>query len=128
MIYLTVGSLIFGVLGVAFGLRCYRELWKWARQCQHARIVVAYKRKVKLNAPLVEWLLWCNNLDKDKDANGRVIYTVGGTTVALIKKSFVPRRQVLRGIAGARSRRRASAAPQQPQMGGFAVRDDTVKK
>lgn len=88
MIYVTVGSLVFGVLGVAYGLVCYWKLWQWARQCQGARIVVAYKNKVKLNAPMVEWLVWANMLDKDKDHNGRNIYRMGGTDVAIVKRGF----------------------------------------
>lgn len=73
------------VAGVGYGLVCRRELKKWAYQCQNARIAVAYKRKVKLQAPLVEWLTWINMLDKDQASNGRTVYTMGGTTVAIIR-------------------------------------------
>lgn len=78
------------VLSLAFAARCYFELWKWARQCQYARIVIAYKRKVKLQAPLVEWLLWVNQLSKDKDSQGRVVYSMGSTSVAITKAAMPP--------------------------------------
>ena len=100
MIYVTVGSLIFGVLGVAYSITCYYELWKWARECQHSRIVLTYKGKVKINAPIVEWLLWIRQLDKDKDNNGRVMYTYGGTQVAIIKKGEWVARGPIRELIG----------------------------
>jgi hypothetical protein len=81
-----------GLFGFAFGLKCYSELRKWARQCQGARIAIAYKRKVKLQAPLIEWLMWVNQLDKDKDSHGRVVYSIGGTSVA-ITKAVHPKRK-----------------------------------
>lgn len=100
MIYVTVGSLIFGVLGVAYAVTLYYELWKWARECQHSRILLTYKGKVKLNAPLVEWLLWIRQLDKDKDNNGRVVYTYGGTAVAIVKKGDFVARGPIRELSG----------------------------
>lgn len=79
---LAIGA---GIIGLAFGIRCYLELRKWARQCQNARIVVSHKRRIKLNAPLVDWLTWANSLDKDDSATGRIVYTADKTQVAIIR-------------------------------------------
>jgi hypothetical protein len=133
MLYLAIGGLVFGVLGIAWALTCYWKLWQWARQCQYARIVVAHKRKVRLNAPIVEWLLWCNMLDKDKDASGRVVYTDASTSVAIVKKSFVAKSPV-HEFAGwlLRRKRTDSNIPQvkqgvQPRTGKWVAKDETVK-
>jgi hypothetical protein len=143
MLYLAAGGAI-GVLGVAFGVTCYYRLWKFARQCQHARIVVAYKQKVKLNAPLLEWLLWVNMLDRDKDAHGRMLYSVGGTSVSIIKKSFVER-SPLHELVGWIARRgrfdktwgwQSTGKPVGPQTkdsvraqsGRWTQKDETVKQ
>lgn len=85
-----------GILGVAFGLKCYSELRKWARQCQYARIAISYKGKVKLHAPLTEWIAWVNMLDKDKDSHGRVVYRMNGTAVAITKRQIPPRKKPFR--------------------------------
>lgn len=87
MIYIVVGGLL-GLLGLAYGFTCYYKLWQFARQCQLARIVVAQKGRVRLNAPILEWLLWCNMLDRDKDANGRMLLNLNGMSVSIVKKSF----------------------------------------
>lgn len=85
MIYVAAAGWAVALVALAFAGKCYRELYKWARQCQNARIAIAFKRKVQLQAPLVEWLLWCNQLDKDKDSHGRVVYRAGGVSVAITK-------------------------------------------
>lgn len=77
-----------GVLGITYGIRCYYELWKWSSICKNVRIAIAYKNKVKIDAPLLEWILWTNLLDKDKDSKGRVVYMQGATRVALVKRYF----------------------------------------
>lgn len=73
------------VLAIAYCLRVYYELWKWARICQSARIAVSYKRKVKLQAPLTEWIAWIRLLDKDKDSAGRVIFSQAGVAIAITR-------------------------------------------
>lgn len=75
----------FGVLGVLFGLRCYLELWRWAKQCQRAQIVLAYNNKVRFRATLVEWLQWVNSLDGTEE-NGRVVYQQFKFRAAIVKK------------------------------------------
>lgn len=86
---------VIAILSLAFAARCYIELHKWAYQCKRARIVIAYKNKVRLNAPIVDYIKWVNLLDKDKDTNGRPVYMMGGTTVAILKgKPTVKQRSI----------------------------------
>lgn len=73
------------VLALAFAGRCYLELHRWARQCQGARIAIAHKRRVQLDAPLVEWLEWANMLGADEASRGRIIYRNGAVSVAILK-------------------------------------------
>lgn len=115
---LEIISLIVGVLGILFGLRCYYELWKWARQCQHARIAVEFKRKVKLDRPLVEWLSWANQLENDKAANGHVVYMMGGTRIAVMKPGKRPGK-VQQAIRYAR-RRKSTAPPRTGKLSGVS--------
>ena len=102
-------------VSIIFAARCYWELRKWARQCQGARIAIAYKRKVQLQAPLVEWLMWCNQLDKDKDSHGRVVWRQGYASVA-ITKAVTPKRS---------SKKRQTATPS--REGTWSAKDETVR-
>lgn len=77
---------VVALVSVAYTIRIYHELWTWARMCQNVRIAIAYKNKVKMDYPLTEWILWTNLLDRDKDSNGRVVYNMGSTRVAIIKR------------------------------------------
>lgn len=77
-----------GVFGILFGLNCYRELWKWAKQCQRGRIVIAYNRRVQLDASLAEVLAWISQLQK-QEAKGREIYRVHKMSVSILKDSKV---------------------------------------
>jgi hypothetical protein len=129
MLYVMVGSLVLAVLGVAWAITMYYKLWQWARQCQHARIVVAWKGKVQLNAPILEWMLWANLLDQDKDANGRVVYMNGGTRVAIIKRSFVAKGPMREFIAWLRTRSMRQAMPTASgEQGKWTAQDETVKQ
>jgi hypothetical protein len=60
---------------------------RWAKLIAYGRIVVEYKGKVKMDAPLQEWALWCKQTGKDKAQplamRGHVIYSLGGTRIAL---------------------------------------------
>lgn len=82
----------FGILGFSYGIRLWIELRRWAYLIKYTRVVVAYKRKVKLNGTLQEWALWAKAGERapDKKAGGRTIYTIGGTTIAILRQSFVP--------------------------------------
>lgn len=120
----VVGSLI-GVLGFAWGVRFYWELRKWAHLIKYARIVIAYKGKVKLNAPLQEWALWCKMAETDKSSNGRVVYTLGGTRVAILRKSFVPESPMKRLIRKVKPTRRSDAP--RSREGTWSAEDKTEK-
>lgn len=115
--WISVG---FGVLGVAYGIRCYWELYKWARQCQNARIAISFKRKVRLQAPLVEWLLWANNVKKDKLATGQVVFSQANVSVAVVQADTPPGK-VRKAIRTARGRHGQTA----PQQGRWSARDET---
>lgn len=85
MHYLQYLGYLVGLLGFAFGAKCYRELWKWAKQCERARIVVAYNNRVRLNHSLREWLTWANTLGDDERAKGRVVFTANKCRVAILR-------------------------------------------
>lgn len=114
---LALIGFVCGMIGLMFGLRCYLELWRWARQCQGAQIAIARKRKVQLSAPLVEWLLWCNNLE-GRDESGRVVYRNGDVTVAVIRKPTGQRRW--RVVLPKRQRGQTA-----PRVGAWRARDET---
>ena len=81
----AVLSIMFGVtlLAILFAARCYGELRSWARQCQQARIIIAYNNRVKMQAPLVEWLLWTRKLSEDERSAGRVVFREQKMSVAI---------------------------------------------
>lgn len=112
MVIVAIVGAVFGTCGVLFGLACYRELHKWARQCQNARIAVAHKRRVQLNAPLTEWLQWANALNRDESSTGRVIYRNGHVTVAILRPKSPSRiRTTLADVRNARRRKRVPTGP-----------------
>lgn len=76
-----------GLAGIAFGVFCGVRLARWERQLAGARIAVAYKQKIRLQAPLIEWLKWCEMLDRDQQSTGRVVYRQANTSVAILKPS-----------------------------------------
>jgi len=90
---LAITSFVLGLTGIAggvFGVRCYIELRRWARQCQRAEIAIAYNRRVRLRAPLVEWLTWANQLEKDEKSTGRVVYRANKMSVAILRPDAQP--------------------------------------
>lgn len=96
-------GMFFGVIGVLCAAWFYRELVKWNNWARRARIVVAYKRKTVLQAPMTEFVAWADMLDKDKDSQGRVIYRQGGTSIA-IAKAVIPPSKLRRKLSGKRNR------------------------
>ena len=93
---IVVGYIV-GIIGLGAALWFYYHLWRWAREMQYARIAIAYKGKVKVDATLTEWLLWTRQADKDKYSNGRVVFQVQGVRVAILKmahQKFGPRQFV----------------------------------
>lgn len=130
MNWFGVVGILFGVFGFAYAARFYWELRKWAHLIKYARVVIAYKGKVKLNAPLQEWALWCREAEKDKTSNGRVIYQLGGTRVAVLRKSFVPDTPIKRLLKALKSRHaQTPTTPVGPQVrdGSWSAEDHTDK-
>lgn len=82
---LEVASLTIGTLGVLFGLACYRIARMWQRDCREARIIIAVKNRVQLDAPLVEWLAWNKALPKRERGRGGIIFQHSGVRVALAR-------------------------------------------
>ena len=99
-------------LAILFAVRCYLELYRWAKQCQRAEIAIAYNKRVQLRAPLVEWLGWANSLMGDDASRGRVVYRNGKVTIAILRPR-VPGRAA-RAIMRIR-RRRSGSAPAGPR-------------
>lgn len=125
---LSLLSLLVGIVGFAYGLRCWLELRRWAHLIKYGRIVVAYKSKVKLNAPLQEWALWAKMAESDKSTNGRVIYTLGGTRIAILRKSFVPDSRIQRLIYKlTRPEGKKVKAGKRSADGTWTAQDETVK-
>lgn len=75
------------VIAVAVATYAWWHARKWALLISYGRIAVEFKGKVKMDAPLREWALWCNQTKKDKSQpaalRGHVIYAMGGTRIAL---------------------------------------------
>jgi hypothetical protein len=82
---LTVTLAILAAGGVSFGLVCGLWLWRWEKLLRRSRITVAYKNKVKMNRPLIDWLTWCQRVDKDKHATGQVVFMAGGVRIAVLQ-------------------------------------------
>lgn len=85
MTVVTIITLVFGVAGMAFGLECYRRLREWARLCQHGRIFIAYNNRVKLDAPITDWIQWTRMLKDDEASTGRVIYQANKLRVGILR-------------------------------------------
>ena len=83
-------TIIFGLLGLvglSFGLFCAFRLYRWERLLRRSRIAVAYKGKVKMNKPLIEWLRWCQAVDSDPDkkSNGQTVFIAGAVRIAVLR-------------------------------------------
>lgn len=92
-------SITVGLFGVAYGTKFWIELRRWAYLIKYGRLAIAYKGKVKLNAPLQEWALWCKMAEQEDKVNGRVIYHLGGTRIAVLRQSFVPQNRLQKLVA-----------------------------
>lgn len=75
-------------LGWAAAAWSYYQLQRWARDCK-MRIAISYKGKVKIDAPLVEWMLWGRQAAKDRAARkvgpAKMLFHGGGTSVAIVQ-------------------------------------------
>jgi len=115
VLYVTIGAVVAAVLAIAFAIRCYVELRRWANVCSYGRIAIAYKRKVQLQAPLTEWYLWTRKLGDSE--NGRVVYRNGGVTVAIVKQVTPP------GRLRSKLRRRKVEPQAQAKQGTWSMGD-----
>lgn len=118
-----------GAIGIFLAVGFYLELRKWAHLIKYGRIVVAYKNKVRLNAPIQEWALWAKMAERDKSSNGRVVYSMGQTRVALIRKSFVPDPPLKRLIKKIKRTPPPQGSGTGPQVreGSWSAEDQTEK-
>ena len=92
---------------MAVALYAWWHASRWAKLIAYHRIVIEYKGKVKIDAPLQEWALWCRMADRDKSGQvGHVLYGLGGTRIA-----------ILRGV------RPAKARPVKQRSGGQQIRE-----
>lgn len=82
---MSIVAIVFGVAGVAFGAKCYLELRKWAHLCQRGRIFIAYNNRVKLDAPITDWIQWTRMLTKDEQSTGRIIYQANKLRVGILR-------------------------------------------
>lgn len=84
---MTIVLIIITVLAVAVAAYAWWHASRWAKLIAYGRIVVEYKGKVKIDAPLREWALWCKQTQKDKAQakamRGHVMYVMGGTRIAI---------------------------------------------
>lgn len=119
MTVVDVLALVFGVVGVAYGIRCYYELWKWAKECQNARVAVAYNRRVQMQPTLVDLLIWARQVNKGE--RGRVIYKNQKVSVAIVRP-VIPPGKVRKAIRLGRTR---GNAPPPPTIGSWTAQDQT---
>lgn len=123
-------GIVVGILGLAFAVTFYLHLRRWGRLMNYGRIAVAYKGKVKLQAPLREWALWCRMLDADKDSSGRTIYKLGATSIA-ITKAVMPHGRFRLWLQGIKSIAITKAVTSKSgtgmAQGTWEATDETVK-
>lgn len=77
-----IGAVV-GLAGVLFGIGCYLEARKWAKECRETHIAIAFKGKVKLSPSLEEVILWGRAAKK----GGTQFYGAGGTRAAVFRSS-----------------------------------------
>lgn len=80
-IILLIAVAFTSVLAGFFSMRLYR----WEVLLSRARVKVYFKNKSAMTPRLIDIVRWCDELQKDKQVNGQVIYKQGGTTIALAK-------------------------------------------
>lgn len=95
---------IVGAVALAVAGYAWWHAAKWAKLIAYARIVIEYKGKVKIDAPLREWALWCQQTGKDKSQakamRGHVMYVMGGTRIALFVGKKPPKVKPLKSRPG----------------------------
>lgn len=76
---------ILGGIGICVTIVFGRQLRRWERLLKGTRVAVSFKGKRKMTPRLIDWLRWAQQIESDKNVNGQVIYTMGGTTIAIMK-------------------------------------------
>lgn len=114
---LELSGWIVAVLALAVAGYAWWHARKWALLIAYARIVVEYKRKVKIDAPLQEWALWCQQTKKDKSQpaalRGHVMYAMGGTRIALF---------------GGKKHKKVQPVKPRPGTSGHQIREGTWER
>jgi hypothetical protein len=88
--------LLLAALGFSTALRVHLKNRRWAKVCQESRIAIAYKRRIAMQAPLTDFIVWIDQLTKDEQSNGRVVYGRAGVTVAILAPPKRPKRRKAR--------------------------------
>lgn len=101
----------------AVALYAWNHAAKWSKLIAYHRIVIEYKGKVKIDAPLQEWALWCRMADRDKSGQvGHVLYGLGGTRIA-----------ILRGVKPAKPKPVKQRGGQQVRQGTWSATKEVPK-
>lgn len=91
MVIVVVLSVVVALAGVAVATYAWWQARKWTILIAYSRVAIEYKGKVKIDAPLREWALWCKQAGKDKQTRGHVMYAMGGTRIALFPGKKPPK-------------------------------------
>lgn len=76
---------VIGLIGFGFGCEFARRLYRWEKLLRRSRIVVTSKGKVKMNRAMIDWMMWAQSIDRDKHANGQVVYVDRGVSIAVLR-------------------------------------------
>ena len=111
---LTVLLAVVALVSMAVAAYAWWHAARWAKLIAYGRIVVEFKGKVKMDAPLREWALWCRQTGKDKAQpermRGHVIYVMGGTRIALFHGKKPPKVKPVKPRPGGSGHRVAEGA------------------
>lgn len=128
MTYAFVILLFVAAWGYYCAWRRGKELKTWAEWAHYGRIVIAYKRKIKLNAPLTEFVAWAHMLKDDEGSKGRVIWAMGGASVAIAKSAVPPKPKRFDLARLRRARSSDSGNSVATTEGKFKATDETPKE
>jgi hypothetical protein len=84
----------------------YRNQRRWAQAFNSARLVIAYNRRVALQAPMSEWYKWVRALTDDEASAGRMIYQRNKVSF-VITRSIPPPSRLTLWLSKRRNQRRA---------------------
>lgn len=78
-----------GLVAIPVAVFSFLRFRLWVRECRRQRVLVAEKGKVKLQAPLSDFLTWGRMLKAD-EASGRVIFHMRGISIAIARPDVDP--------------------------------------